>query len=111
LALGLTFDRAAAFPPAALPPTPIEDDVPAAPVEVPAVPRVDAEVPPLAALPPLPTVAADEPGDVEAPPVAAPLADCAIAGALSRQSVAARDRVWRSEDDLIVSSYFFPGST
>jgi hypothetical protein len=111
-ALGLTFDRDAALSPAALPPTPIDEDVPAAPVEVPAVPTVEADVPPLAALPPLPTVAADEPGDVDAPPVAAPLADCAIAWAPSMQSIAASDIVYRSEDGLIiVSSYFFPGST
>jgi hypothetical protein len=115
-ALGLTLDRVVAFSPAALPPTPIEDDVPAAPVEVPAVPTVDADVPPLAALPPLPTVAADESGDVDAPPVAAPLADCAITcctiiGAPSMQSVAASGKVYRNEDDLIVSSYFLSGST
>jgi len=73
--LGLTLDFEAAFSPAALPPTPIDDDVPALPVELPAVPSVDAEVPPLAPLPALPAVAAEEPGAVDAPPVAAPLAD------------------------------------
>jgi hypothetical protein len=74
LAFGLTLDFDDALPPAALPPTPIDDDVPADPVEVPAVPTVDADVPPEAALPPLPTVAEAPDGEVEAPPVAAPLA-------------------------------------
>jgi len=116
LAFGLTLDREAAFSPAALPPTPIDEEVPELPVEVPAVPTVEADVPPLAALPPLPTVAADEPGDVDAPPVAAPLADCAIACGISTwapsmQSVAARGNVYRNESDRIVSSYFLSGST
>ena len=57
VAFGLTLDFAWVFPPAALPPTPIEEEVPASPVEVPAVPKVEAEVPPEAALPALPTVA------------------------------------------------------
>jgi len=80
VAFGLTFDcdDALPFAAAALPPTPIEDDVPDWPLEVPAVPSVEAEVPPVAALPPLPTVA-DPVVDIEAPPVAAPLALCAIA--------------------------------
>jgi hypothetical protein len=81
VAFGLTFDREEALPfaAAALPPTPIEDEVPDWPVEVPAVPSVEAEVPPAAALPPEPTVAAEPDGETEAPPVAAPLALCAIA--------------------------------
>jgi len=48
--------------------------VPEEPVELPAVPRVEADVPPAAALPPEPTVADDPAGDFDAPPVAAPLA-------------------------------------
>jgi hypothetical protein len=75
----LTLDLADALPPAALPPTPIDEDVPAPPVEVPAVPRVEADVPPEAALPPLPTVPDELAGDVDAPPVATPLALCATA--------------------------------
>jgi len=77
VALGLTFESECTLPPfaeAADPPTPIDDDDPAEPVEVPAVPRVDADVPPATALPPEPTVAEEPDGDVEAPPVAAPLA-------------------------------------
>ncbi|MBM3598795.1 MAG: hypothetical protein FJX35_11310 [Alphaproteobacteria bacterium] len=77
MAFGLTFDFEEALPPAALPPTPREDDVPLSPVEVPAVPSVVAEVPPAAPLPPLPTVAADPLGVVDDPPVATPLALCA----------------------------------
>jgi hypothetical protein len=88
-ALGLTLDLADALPPAALPPTPIEDDVPALPVEVPAVPSVEADVPPDAALPPLPTVPEDPVGDVDVPPVAAPLALCASAYAGSAISAPA----------------------
>jgi hypothetical protein len=57
----------------------MDDDVPPAPVEVPAVPSVEAEVPPDAALPPDPTVADDPDGETEAPPVAAPLALWAMA--------------------------------
>jgi hypothetical protein len=81
VAFGLTLDcdEAVPFAVAALPPTPIDDDVPALPVDVPAVPSVEAEVPPDDALPPLPTVAAEPDGDTEAPPVAAPLALCANA--------------------------------
>jgi len=77
VAFGLTFEFDCTLPPlaeAADPPTPIDDEVPAEPVEVPAVPRVEADVPPAAALPPEPTVADEPDGDVEAPPVAAPLA-------------------------------------
>jgi len=48
--------------------------VPLLPVDVPAVPNVDADVPPAAPLPALPTVADEPDGEVEAPPVAAPLA-------------------------------------
>jgi hypothetical protein len=73
----LTFEFDCTLPPfaeAADPPTPIDEDVPAEPDEVPAVPREDADVPPAAALPPEPTVAEKPEGDVEAPPVAAPLA-------------------------------------
>src|SRR3954471_18413376 len=77
--VGLTFDCDEALPPAALPPTPIEEDVPPAPVDVPAVPRVDAEVPPAAALPAEPAVAAEPEGETEVPPVAAPLALWAMA--------------------------------
>ena len=80
VAFGLTWDLVEFLsPPAALPPTPIEDDVPAAPVDVPAVPTVEADVSPAAALPALPTVAEEPEGDVELPPVAAPLAVCARA--------------------------------
>jgi hypothetical protein len=74
LPLPLTFDCDCTLPPAAEPPTPIDDDVPAAPVEVPAVPSVEADVPPAAALPALPTVPEEPDGEAEAPPVAAPLA-------------------------------------
>lgn len=79
VAFGFTCDCEEALPPAALPPTPIEDEVPSGPVEVPAVPSVDADVPPAAPLPALPTVAEEPDGDEEAPPVAAPLALCPIA--------------------------------
>ena len=79
VAFGLTFDCDWTLPPAALPPTPIDEEVPDGPVEVPAVPSVEAEAPPAAALPPLPTVAEEPDGEVEAPPVAAPLALCATA--------------------------------
>jgi len=77
----LTFDCDFVLPlaAAALPPTPIEDEVPDCPVDVPAVPKVEAEVPPAAALPPDPTVAAEPDGDTDAPPVEAPLALCASA--------------------------------
>ena len=78
-AFGLTLDFADALPPAALPPTPIEEDAPALPVDVPAVPSVEADVPPEAAPPPLPTVPDELVGDVDAPPVATPLAPCATA--------------------------------
>src|ERR1043165_3628677 len=90
VAFGLTFDcdEALPFAAAALPPTPIDDEVPALPVEVPAVPRVEAEEPPDAALPPLPTVAAEPDGETEAPPVATPLALCANAYAGSALSAA-----------------------
>ena len=88
VAFGLTFDCDLTLPPAALPPTPIDDDVPDGPVDVPAVPSVEAEVPPAAALPPLPTVAEEPDGEVEAPPVAAPLALCATAYVDSVQNAA-----------------------
>src|SRR5262249_47182024 len=48
-----------ALPPslvAALPPPPMVDEVPACPVEVPPVPKVEAEVPPAAPLPAVPMV-------------------------------------------------------
>jgi hypothetical protein len=77
--LGFTFYRDVAFPPAALPPTPMDDELPALLVEVPAVPSVEADVPPAAALPADPTVADEPDGAVDAPPVAAPLALCAKA--------------------------------
>jgi uncharacterized membrane protein len=69
-------------------PTPIEEEVPDWSVEVPAVPSVEAEVPPTAALPPEPTVAAEPDGDTDAPPVAAPPALCAIAWAGKAHSAA-----------------------
>ena len=53
---------------AALPAPPIVEEVPAGPVEVPPSPRVEAEVPPTAALPPLPTVPL-EPVEEPAPTV------------------------------------------
>ena len=49
--------RLCAFGPAALLPAPIEEPVPAAPVEVPPVPSEVADVPPAAAEPPVPPVA------------------------------------------------------
>jgi hypothetical protein len=84
-AFGFSLDCDEALPPAALPPTPIEVDVPLEPVEVPAVPKVEADVPPAAALPPLPIAAEEPDGDDEAPPVAPPLADCAEAHAGNAQ--------------------------
>jgi hypothetical protein len=47
--------------------------VPAGEDETPAVPNVDVDVSPAAALPPEPTVAEEPDGDTEDPPVAAPL--------------------------------------
>jgi hypothetical protein len=55
-------------PPAALPPLPIVEDVPAGPVEVPPVPSVDADVPPAAPLPAVPPVAAEPEGPLLEPP-------------------------------------------
>jgi hypothetical protein len=55
-------------PPAALPPLPIVDDVPAGPVEVPPVPSVDADVPPAAPLPAVPPVADVPDGPLLEPP-------------------------------------------
>jgi hypothetical protein len=76
----LIFEFPLTRPPAALPPTPIEDPLaPVGDVEVPAVPRLEADVPPAAALPPLPIVAEEPPDPAELPPVAAPLALCAAA--------------------------------
>jgi hypothetical protein len=79
VAFGLTFDCDLALPltVAALPPVPIDAPVPDGEDETPAVPSVEAEVPPAAALPAEPTVADEPDGDVEAPPVALPLALCA----------------------------------
>jgi hypothetical protein len=57
----------------------MEEDVPLLPVDVPAVPSVEAEVPPADPLPALPTVADPPDGEVDAPLVAAPLALWAIA--------------------------------
>src|SRR6188472_4400814 len=58
LALPWIFVELLSFvPPAALPPLPMDEDVPFAPVEVAPTPSVDADVPPTAALPPLPPVA------------------------------------------------------
>jgi hypothetical protein len=54
------------------------------------VPRVDADVPPAAALPAEPTVAAEPDGAIEAPPVAAPLALCPKAYAGSETNVVAK---------------------
>jgi len=110
LAFGFTFDFADARSPAALPPTPIDEEVPAAPVDVPPVPTVEAEVPPEAALPPLPTVADEEPGEVDAPPVAAPLALWASAAQLNTDSTRAVAQLSLNEA-IICCSYFFAGST
>jgi len=110
LAFGFTFDFADARSPAALPPTPIDEEVPAAPVDVPPVPTVEAEVPPEAALPPLPTVADEEPGEVDAPPVAAPLALWASAAQLNADSTRAVAQLSLNEA-IICCSYFFAGST
>src|SRR3954465_2622999 len=82
VAFGLTLDCDCTFPPladAALPPAPIEEPAPEGAVDVPAVPSVEAEVPPAVALPARPTVADGPDGPTEAPPVAAPLALWAIA--------------------------------
>jgi hypothetical protein len=59
LPVSLTLVRLVARPStaAALPPLPIEEPVPAAPVEVPPVPSVEAAVPPAAAEPAVPPVA------------------------------------------------------
>jgi hypothetical protein len=76
LPVSLAFERSMVLPPAALPPVANDEPVfPFAPVEVPPVPSVVAEVPPAAAEPPLPAVAL-------------PWA-CASAGASSKQSAAA----------------------
>src|SRR3954463_6818590 len=53
VAFGFTLDCDCTLPPlavAAEPPTPIDDELPDCPVEVPAVPSVEAAVPPAAAL-------------------------------------------------------------
>lgn len=67
----LTLLLLVALPPwevAALPPPPIEDEVPSGLVEVPPGPHVEAEVPPAAALAPVPTVPL-EPDEDPAPTV------------------------------------------
>jgi len=90
--------------PAALPPTPIDD----APPDVPAVPTLEAEVPPEAALPPLPMVAEPEAGEDDMPPEVpppAPPALCASTAAPDASS-AASDTAPSFNEDLIVSSYF-----
>src|SRR3954447_16466038 len=65
------------FPPAALPALPMVDDVPVGLVDVPPVPRDEAEVPPTAALPAVPPVAADPPAPTDAPPLPTDVALCA----------------------------------
>jgi hypothetical protein len=77
----------------------MEEEVPFSPLEAPAVPTVDAEVPPAAALPPLPTVAAELSDEIDDPPVATPLALCAHAhpGKVARRATA---RPMRSFDML-----------
>src|SRR5690242_15895383 len=73
LGLSCTLLLLVALPPsavAALPAPPMLDDVAAGPVELPPRPRVEADVPPAAALPPLPTVPL-EPVEEPAPSVEA----------------------------------------